>query len=52
MCSVASVESLYLAHCNAFTTGSTCGTDQGNTVEIRQATELKMAAPGPLEKIL
>ena len=47
---VAIVESLYQAHCNALTTGSRCGTDQGNTVEIRQATELKTAAPGLLEK--
>ena len=33
------------------TTGSRCGTDQGSIVETRHTTELKVVAPGLLEKI-
>ena len=33
------------------TTGSRCGTDQGSIVENRHTTELKVVAPGLLEKI-
>ena len=33
------------------TTGSRCGTYQGSIVENRHTTELKMVAPGLLEKI-
>ena len=32
------------------TTGSRCGTDQGSIVENRHTTELKVVAPGLLEK--